>query len=78
MTSNLKQVFKRLLTLILICGGLFMSCTTLKPYQRIYVNDPEMQMSAAAKHSFENYIQSIREGSISIGSKKGNGGCGCN
>ena len=78
MTCTLKNIIIKILILAILGGGLFMSCKTLKPYQKIYVNDPEMQMSVTARHNFENYIQSIREGAISIGSKKGNGGCGCN
>lgn len=78
MTYTLKIIFNKILILGMLSGCLFMSCSTLKPYQKIYVNDSEMQMSLTARHNFENYIQSIREGAISTGSKKGNGGCGCN
>lgn len=54
------------------------SCTTVKPYQRAYLNDPEMQMGNNAGKAFENYVLNIREGSIVPGSKKASGGCGCN
>jgi hypothetical protein len=58
--------------------GLFIACAPLKPYERVYVDDPEMQMSASACKNFEHYVQSIREGAVSVGGTKGNGGCGCN
>lgn len=56
----------------------FASCQTLKPYERIYVDDPQMQMGSSAPKGFENYIHAIREGSIPAGSSKASGGCGCN
>ena len=54
------------------------SCAPLKPYERVYVDDPEMQMNVTTCKSFEHYIQSIREGALSNGGAKGSGGCGCN
>jgi hypothetical protein len=56
----------------------FFSCTTLKPYDRIYVDDPTMQLGATSGEAFENYVESIREGGASAGSGKSGGGCGCN
>lgn len=54
------------------------SCINLKPYERVYVNDPQMQMDMDAGKNFENYVHSIREGAIPAGTKKSSGGCGCN
>lgn len=54
------------------------SCTTLKPYERVYVNDPDMQMGTSSAATFEKYTQSIREAGISADGQKGSGGCGCN
>ena len=56
----------------------FASCASLKPYHRIYVNDPEMQMGMTPGAGFEKYVQSIREGASDASGSKGNGGCGCN
>ncbi len=72
---------KKHIKLLLIVLGLIItsSCkTALKPYERIYVNDPEMQMGTTICNNFEHYVQSIREGATSIGGTKGSGGCGCN
>lgn len=60
---------------IFIC---LQSCVTLKPYDRVFVNDPEMQMSEDAGKNFEDYVHSIREGATPAGSNKSSGGCGCN
>ncbi len=54
------------------------SCINLKPYERVYVNDPQMLMDMDAGKNFENYVHSIREGAIPAGTKKSSGGCGCN
>lgn len=54
------------------------ACQTVKPYQRVYLNDPEMQMGTSPGKKFEGYVQGIREGAIPTGSSKASGGCGCN
>ena len=65
--------FSIAVTLLMATG-----CATVKPYQRVYLNDPEMYMGGNSGHSFENYVHTIRTGSIVAGSKKASGGCGCN
>ena len=58
---------------------LFMgSCTTVKPYERVYVDDSMMQMGISSGEAFEYYVESIREGGTSAGGGKSGGGCGCN
>jgi len=59
---------------ILILAG----CSTVKPWQRVYLNDPEMQMTHSPGETFGDYVHSIRTGSLSAGSYKSAGGCGCN
>ena len=54
------------------------SCTTLRPFERIYVDDVSMGMGATSGESFGYYVQSIREGGVTAGSGKSGGGCGCN
>jgi hypothetical protein len=54
------------------------SCKSVKPYDMVYLNDSEMQMGSSSAKSYENYIQSIREGATPSGSSKSSGGCGCN
>ena len=71
---------KRLLIYILLFFSLAAasSCSTAKPYQRVYLNDPEMKMGSTSGVAFEDYVQAIRTGSVVAGSKKASGGCGCN
>jgi len=59
---------------VLACCG----CQAVKPYQRVYINDPEMQMSSNSGKKFEDYVQSIREGATPAAGTKSSGGCGCN
>ena len=62
------------IVILLIAGS---SCQTVKPYQRAYLNDANMQMGFGKNAAFENYAQFIREGASGAGGKSG-GGCGCN
>jgi len=65
--------------LVIIFGILLLnSCSTVKSYQRVFINDPEMQMGSNSGKAFEDYAVSIRQGSLIAGSKKSSGGCGCN
>ncbi len=57
---------------------LFSGCASVQPWQRVYLNDAEMQMGFSSAEAFENYVHSIRTGSVVAGSKKTGGGCGCN
>lgn len=54
------------------------SCQAIKSYERIYLDDQEMQMVNTASKSFNQYVHSIREGAIPTAGTKSSGGCGCN
>lgn len=53
-------------------------CTTVKPYQRTYLNDSEMDLSNKSLESFESNFQSYREGAVGGNDGSIGGGCGCN
>lgn len=53
------------------------SCIVVAPYEKQFVNDPEMQMSGDAGKGFNNYVNTIREGAIPAEGTKASGGCGC-
>lgn len=72
-----KSVLKKLLVLLAV-SFLMQGCVSLKPYERIYVNDPDMKLGLDAGLNFQNYIFLIREGAVQAGSAKASGGCGCN
>ena len=67
----------RIIAVVLFFASM-VSCKPLKPYDRIFVNDPDMQMTTTADMRFQKYVQSIREGANEAQNHKGSGGCGCN
>ena len=54
------------------------SCVSIKEYQKMYLNDKDMQLSEDKIKSFENSFQTYREGASGANSGKSGGGCGCN
>lgn len=71
----MKQLILALFCLCLVF--MICSCASIKPWERVYLNDPQMQLEHTAGKSFSNYVHSIREGSMPAGSTKSSGGCGC-
>ncbi|MBT1690706.1 DUF4266 domain-containing protein [Dawidia soli] len=68
---------KRLLYCLLL-GAALAACESVKPYQRAYLNDHEMQAGQPGARSMEENVQAYREGATGGGSTKNSGGCGCN
>jgi hypothetical protein len=63
------------------CSGLLLllnSCEVVKPYQKTYLNEEEMKLSARRVETFEFNFQTYREGAAGANSGKVGGGCGCN
>ncbi|MEO8471957.1 MAG: DUF4266 domain-containing protein [Chryseolinea sp.] len=54
------------------------ACESVKPYQRAYLNDHEMQPGQSGALRFDDQVQAYREASSGGGSSKVSGGCGCN
>lgn len=54
------------------------SCETVKPFQKSYLNEEEMQLSARKVQTFEMNFESYREGASGATGGKMGGGCGCN
>lgn len=59
-------------------GVMSTSCSTVKPYQKAYLNDEDMTLSGGSLISFELSFQSYREGASGANGGKVGGGCGCN
>lgn len=53
-------------------------CKPVKEYQKMYLNDSEMELSMRKGQKFENSFQLYREGSAGANGGKTGGGCGCN
>ena len=77
-TYSMKKFLVKCVLLALVPAVLTLSsCMSLKPYERIYVNDPDMQMDADGGQQFGYYIHSIRESGLPGGAQSSGGGCGC-
>jgi Domain of unknown function (DUF4266) len=66
--------------LFIVAGIMFFlsSCTSPKAYQKIYLNDAEMELAPKKAERFEMNFQVYREGASGANGGKTGGGCGCN
>lgn len=69
----LKHVLLLLSAILLMC-----SCATVRPYQRVYLNDEQMKAGKTAIEKFDDNVHTYREGASGGGTGKASGGCGCN
>ncbi|MEI6679395.1 MAG: DUF4266 domain-containing protein [Mariniphaga sp.] len=69
---------KKKICALFFAVGLLTSCATVKEYKKIYVNDPDMKLSANQNERFESNFQVYREGASGANGGKTGGGCGCN
>ncbi len=69
---NPRSIFGLLFSLTL-----FSSCVSVKEYQKMYLNDPEMQLTAQPLEAFDLNFQAYREGAAGASGSKVGGGCGC-
>ena len=72
----MKKLF-RLLGLLFIVVQLS-SCVSVKAYQKMYLNDSEMDLAAKKNEVFETNFEAYREGAAGANGGKVGGGCGCN
>lgn len=56
----------------------FQSCMSVKAYQKMYLNDSEMELAAKKIEMFETNYETYREGAAGANGGKVGGGCGCN
>lgn len=54
------------------------SCVVVKEYEKVYINDSEMQLSLKGMERFETNFQIYREAASGANGGKSGGGCGCN
>lgn len=69
---------KALLVLAFIALGIFNSCTVLKEYEKVNINDPDMVLGDKPVDRFEVNAQAYREAASGANGGKTGGGCGCN
>jgi len=66
------------LSYTLLASFIFISCTTVKAYQKNKLNDSEMTLGNRKVEKTELSFQSYREGASGANAGKSGGGCGCN
>ena len=54
------------------------SCSTVKEYQKMNINDPDMVLSVQKIERYETTFQTYREAAAGANGGKTGGGCGCN
>lgn len=54
------------------------SCASVKEYQKMRLNDSEMELATRKSQKFELNFQLYREGASGGNGGKNGGGCGCN
>jgi hypothetical protein len=68
----------KLLLLIFLVSLIATSCVTVKPYQKVYLNQEDMILTDSKLISFETNFETYREGASGANGGKVGGGCGCN
>jgi len=69
---------KLLLLLTIIILGTLNSCTVIKEYEKVNINDPDMVLGDRPVDRFEVNAQAYREAASGANGGKTGGGCGCN
>lgn len=71
----MKPISRWALALFIVAAS---ACKPVKEYQKMYLNDSDMDLAMRKGQKFENSFQLYREGSAGANGGKTGGGCGCN
>lgn len=66
------------IVLFVILIVVMQSCVAVKEYDKQYINDPDMKLSAKTAERYETTFQVYREAAAGANGGKTGGGCGCN
>ncbi len=69
---------KNISILLLLITIIFSSCVSVRPYQKAFLNDEDMDLGIRSMESYESEFESYREGASGANGGKVGGGCGCN
>lgn len=70
-------MIKKCLIIVLILGTVT-SCTVLKEYEKVNLNDPDMVLEDKKCDRYVTTMHSYREAAVGANGGKTGGGCGCN
>jgi hypothetical protein len=66
------------IALFVILVVVMQSCVAVKEYDKQFINDPDMKLSAKTAERYETTFQVYREAAAGANGGKTGGGCGCN
>lgn len=66
------------LIFMVFCLVYLSSCVMIKEYEKVNINDPDMELADDKSKKFETSFQVYREGASGANGGKSGGGCGCN
>jgi hypothetical protein len=69
---------KSKIIIILLLSVILSSCVSVKEYEKVNLNDPDMDLKDRSSKKFETAFQVYREGASGANGSKSGGGCGCN
>ena len=69
----MKAIFVLFIVYLITTG-----CATVKPYQKVYLNQEDMKLADSKLLIFETNFETYREGAAGANGGKVGGGCGCN
>lgn len=69
----MKNIFYSVLLVLLL-----QSCVTVKEYEMVMLNDPDMVLSDKKNRRYITTFHSYREAAAGANGGKSGGGCGCN
>jgi hypothetical protein len=68
----------KLITIIALGIITLTSCVSVKTYEMVNINDPDMALADRKSKKFHTSFQAYREGASGANGGKSGGGCGCN
>ena len=74
----MKKGSLKIFLIIAITSFLAAGCIPVRAWQRMYLNDPDMELSKRKIENYELSAESYREGAAGGNGGKTGGGCGCN
>lgn len=69
---------KKIIFFVFLLFVFLQSCSTVKEYEKVNINDPFMKLSASSTERYEITFQVYREAAAGANGGKTGGGCGCN
>lgn len=73
-----RKMNRMLVAFLLVLISLTVGCTSLQPYEKMYLNDLDMILAHQKIEVFEINFETYREGASGANGGKVGGGCGCN